>query len=46
MRRFLARFALAVKFCLRLGYSWRRAWINARRDQFDEHADVGHAGTH
>lgn len=47
MRRFARRFCLAARFCMRLGYTWRHAWLSARRDHdLDEHADVGHAGMH
>lgn len=46
MRSFFARVVLALKFCTRLDYSWHRAWHNARRSgEYDEHANVHHAGT-
>jgi hypothetical protein len=53
MLTFFPRLLLALKFCIVLGYGWRRAWINARREAdyelaiplpIDEHADVSHAG--
>lgn len=29
--RFAARLELALRYCLRLNYPWRRAWVKAER---------------